>query len=233
MLKRSWYWKGDTQIAASDGIILVVIKFSIGGNLRFLSHAETLKLFQRACARAGIKIRYSQGFNPRPKLSLPLPRSVGVEADDDLLCIKVESPAPWSETKQFKARLSGQLPDGCELLEVRAVEAKTSFQPLAATYILAVRPEHVNKELKNRIKRLLASESLNIQRRINARANTRNVDVRPFLKSIEFDDRNILVECKISLAGSIRVEEILTLLELDVEKLAVPVRRTSVQWQTN
>ena len=58
------------------------------------------------------------------------------------------------------------------------------------------------------------------------------MDVRPFLKSIEFGSNSgIVVECKIGSAGTIRVEEILKLLELDVEKLAMPIRRTSVQWQ--
>ena len=79
----------DTDMAALDDISLLVIKFKIGGNLRFLSHAQTLMVFRRACIRAGIKIQYSQGFNPRPRLSLPLPRPVGVASDDELLCLRV------------------------------------------------------------------------------------------------------------------------------------------------
>jgi len=99
--------------------------------------------------------------------------------------------------------------------------------------VFAVRREYLNAKLNAAIKRLLASESLNLQRRIDAKSSKfKNVDVRPFLKSIEFDNnRGIVVECKISSAGTIRVEEILKLLELDVEKLAMPIRRTSVQWQ--
>lgn len=228
----NWCRKGVTLIAASNEAILVV-KFSIRGNLRFLSHAETVKLFQRACVRAGIRIRYSQGFNPRPRLSLPLPRSVGVESDDDLLCVKVETSAKWSDAKQFRSALSRRLPPGCELLTVKVAEAKTSFQPCAATYILAVHRENFNKELKSRIKRILASDGLNIRRQINARGDTRNVDVRPFLESIEFDSENIVVKCKITSAGSIRVEEILKLLGLGGENLAAPIKRTSVQWQSN
>jgi hypothetical protein len=57
------------------------------------------------------------------------------------------------------------------------------------------------------------------------------VDARDFLKSIKMDDRGIIVECSISTAGSIRVEEILSLLELDESKLALPIRRIDVQWQ--
>ncbi len=53
------------------------------------------------------------------------------------------------------------------------------------------------------------------------------------MESIELDQDGIIVRCKITPAGSIRVEEILRLLKLDVEKLALPVRRTSVQWICN
>jgi hypothetical protein len=81
------------------------------------------------------------------------------------------------------------------------------------------------------IERLLASESLNLQRRVDAKnSKFKNVDVRPFLKSIELDDRAIVVECKISSAGTIRVDEILKLLELDAEMLTAPIRRTNVKW---
>ena len=229
---------------------LVLIKFKVRGNLRFLSHAETVKVFQRACARAGIKIRYSQGFNPRPKLSLPLPRSVGIEVDDDLLYLRVNrdrenvppdlnEPRVTNHESRIKAGLSGQLPQGCELLSVSVAKENASFQPSLAAYVLVVKQEYLDEDLKTTIKRLLASESLNLQRRIDVKnskfktknSELKNVDVRPFLKSIKLDNRNIAVECKISSAGSIRVDEILKLLELDVEKLEAPVRRTNVQWQ--
>jgi hypothetical protein len=76
---------GEPTRAAST----LAVRFRIGGALRFLSHAETSRVFQRACARAGIPVKYSAGFNPHPKLSLPLPRSVGVESDDELLVVRL------------------------------------------------------------------------------------------------------------------------------------------------
>jgi hypothetical protein len=135
--------------------------------------------------------------------------------------------------------INAQVPEGCELLSVNVVRANTSFQPCSAAYVLTVRKEYLNEELKATIKRLLASESINLQRQINKResrvedreSRIKNIDVRGFLKSIELDENSIIVECKISSAGSIRVDEILKLLELDVEKLASPIKRTSVQWQ--
>lgn len=219
----------------SKETILLVIKFKIGGSLRFLSHAETLKLFQRACVRAGIDMQYSQGFNPRPKLSLPLPRTVGVASDDDILCLRASRDLNGQRVTEYESRiragLAGQLPGGCELLSVEVAKENTSYQPTSATYILPLRPEYINGEQKSRIERLLERDSCNLQRRIDAKkARFKNVDVRPFLKSIEMVDSEIVVECKISPEGTIRVDEILELLELDTEDLTGPIKRTNVKW---
>lgn len=197
-----------------------------------------LRVFQRACVRAGIRVRHSEGFNPRPKLSLPLPRPVGVESDDELLCLRVDRDPPPAlsevDERRIKAELAAQLPEVCELLSVSITKAGTSFQPSLATYVLPTRREYLNERLQTTVERLLASESLNVRRRMDAKGSrVKNVDVRGFLKSIELNNRGIIVECRISPAGSIRVDEILGLLELDEGMLSGPIRRTNVQWQDN
>jgi hypothetical protein len=255
----------DTHIATANKTILLVIKFRIRGSLRFLSHAEMLKVFQRACIRAGLQVQHSQGFNPRPKLSLPLPRSVGVETDDDLLCLGVHVPeasyvlchakttsseakrvsepentpnAQYAIRNTIMASLSEQLPAGCELISVCLAGPKMSFQPCSATYVLPIQQEYDDDKLTARIGRLLASDSLCVTRDSGAmsrgtRHSIKNVDVRPFLKSIELHDKDVVVECVITSAGSIRVDEILNLLELDAENLTGPVRRTNIEWKNN
>lgn len=230
-----------------------MIKFRIRGSLRFLSHAEMLKVFQRACIRAGLQLQHSQGFNPRPKLSLPLPRTVGIETDDDLLCLSVhcdegsvpcdpDTPRATDYAARIKVVLAEQLPAGCELISVSLAKPKTSFQPCLATYVLPMKQEYVDDKLKGRIECLLASRTLELPRQSHVRnsihhggrnSKSRNVDVRPFLKSVGLDDKGIAVECIISSAGSIRVDEILNLLELDPEKLTGPVRRTNIEWKNN
>ena len=178
-------------------------------------------------------MRYSLGFNPRPKLSLPLPRSVGVASDDELFCLQVEETPESFDGEKFKAELSGQLPEGCELLSVEAAKSKKTPVAGSVVYVLTVRPEYANEKLKGRIKELLASENLCMQRRTDAKGSIKNIDVRAFLESIELVDGDITVECKITPTGSIRVDEILQLLELDIEKLTASVRRAKIQWQKN
>jgi radical SAM-linked protein len=246
--------KRDCDCAGGAGAesVPVLIKFSVRGSLRFLSHAETLRVFQRGCARAGVKIQYTEGFNPHPKLSLSLPRTVGVESEDDLVQLKVhtkrrtenqsEASTLPLDCDQLKKKLSEQLPQGCQLLTVSLPKDKAPLQPRSATYILPVKKEHINEKLRTAIKRLLESESLSLQRwrdekrtwiRQAHHKKSKIVDVRGFLKSIRVSEEAVIVECKISSAGSIRVDEILRLLELDPEKLAGPIRRTAVEWQSN
>ncbi len=221
------------HIAVSNETMLLVIKFRIGGSLKYLSHADTLRVFQRACIRAGIEIRHTQGFNPHPKMSLPLPRPVGVESEEELLVLQVSH---GQDEVQIKAGLCEQLPEGIELVSVTIDEANKSFQPCSATYILKLQPQYLNGTLKPKIESLLTSKSLFVVRTLHHGTRgkiteSKEVNVRPFLKSIELCGNDIIVKCNISSVGSIRVEEILKLLQLQTDMLAAPVRRTNIQWQ--
>ena len=163
---------------------------------------------------------------------------MGVESDDELLCIRVicapHEPRDADFEMQVRTSLSEELPEGFELLSVSIAKADTSFVPSSATYVLPVRPQCVTAELKARIKQVLASESLYLERKTGPESlKYKTLDVRGFLKSVELEDSCVIVRCDTSPAGSIRIEEILQLLELDVEKLAAPIRRTSVQWNNN
>jgi radical SAM-linked protein len=214
----------------------MLIKFRVRGGLRFLSHAETVKIFQRACVRAGIEVQYSEGYNPRLKLSLPLPRSVGVESDDELLCIKVaKRTGDISELcGLIKSSLGKELPAGIELAGVEAAKGKISFTAASARYILTVREEYAGEELKAKIEKLLASESFIIERHYEPGSSKfKRVDAKEFIKSVTIQGGSVSVECKISSAGAIRIEEILKVLALEAWQLAEPVRRTNVVWQEN
>jgi radical SAM-linked protein len=222
----------------------VVVEFSMSGNARFLSHAETARVFQRACVRAAVELEYSSGFNPRPRLSLPLPRSVGVETEGDLLCLGLSGPAeavgdseqPFFDARQFKLDLAEQLPDGIEVLSVGVEQKNASFQPRLATYIFRLsaprgQGQDMRRRLQSRIQQLLASDRLELQRYKGPKTGARKVDVRAFLDSIVLDGLEIAVRCRVGPGGSVRVDELLKLLELGIDELDGPCRRTEVKWQ--
>ena len=61
------------------------VNYEILGHMAFLSHLEMMRLWQRALLRSSLPVAWSQGFNPRPKLSLGPAKGVGVEGLSEYL----------------------------------------------------------------------------------------------------------------------------------------------------
>jgi len=211
-------------------IITVVVRFRIFGDVRYLSHSETIRVFQRALVRAKTDVAYSRGFNPRARISLPLPRSVGVEADDEIFCIKVNVNGEKFDTEQLLERLSLQMPEGIELLGANALTDKRAFTKGLVIYEYTLGAENDKEAIGLRIKDLLSQESLKINRQSGPKAKVKQVDVRGYLKSVEQAGNKIVVECRFGPDGTIRVDEIFSLLGFDIGRLAGPVKRAKVIW---
>ena len=192
--------------------------------MRYLSHAETMRVFQRACVRAGVRVVYSQGFNPHPRMSLVLPRSVGVESDDEMLCLRLEEDEAGFDAEMLK----NELPEGIEIISAQISRSKNVPSPDSVRYLVTTKEGCVIES--DYIEGLLAKDKIEVNRRIGEDSKVKPTDVRPFLKSISAKKTDIIVDCKVSPAGTVRVDEILSLLQLKVEDLAVPVKRMSVTY---
>jgi radical SAM-linked protein len=219
---------------------LLVVRFEIRGLARFLSHAETLRVFQRACARANLPVKFSQGFNPHPRMSLTLPRPVGVEAEDECLTARLFDEQGWNTdtTAEIQDHLSAQLPQGFDLKRLTLMKANTSIQPESAQYALTltleahrVKGDHV----RARAEAFLARDKEVMERaggeEAGDRRQGRQVDVRPFVRNIRCEGSDIVVDYGVSNAGTIRVEEVLRVLDLALEDLAGPIRRCQPTWR--
>lgn len=212
----------------------LVAKFRIGGNLRFLSHLETMMLWSRALARSGVDVCFSSGFNPHPRLSLPLPRSVGVRSDDELLCAQVFADA-GVRTDNLLEALRREVPEGCTVVSVELYEGKASFHAVGAIYEFALLAP-ASQELVGRVAALTAAaargETITVQRQKEG-GGAVSLDAGPYLVSADVADDRVTVNCRITPGGSLRVDEIMQLLGLEVEDLDGGVLRKSVQWQRN
>jgi radical SAM-linked protein len=91
------------------------IKFSRGDEIKFISHLDIVRLWQRAFNRAGIEIAYSTGFTPHPRISLAAPLPLGVTSEAELMDIViVKGVAP----QFFVSALNQQLPSGLRVDKV-------------------------------------------------------------------------------------------------------------------
>jgi radical SAM-linked protein len=207
--------------------MLAVIRFRVRELVRYLSHAETMRVFQRACVRANIPVAFSKGFNPHQKMSLVLPRSVGIESDDEILCLGIRENAEI-DAESLKTGLKTELPEGIEIVSAEIRRSKDAPVPQSVKYRLRLRGD---RKPAQEIERILTSEMLVIVRTSGESTKTKSIDIRPFIKSIDNKAENIMVECAISPAGTIRVDEILDLLKVGPQDLAEPVKRVKVEWK--
>ena len=90
-----------------------VLKFSKNGYAKYTSHLDLLRFFKRAFRKTGISLRYSQGFNPHPKLSFAQPLSLGYSSSCEYL--EFETQQPYSPQEMYSL-LSHQMPEGMEIL---------------------------------------------------------------------------------------------------------------------
>ena len=90
--------------------------FEKKGNAIWISHLDLMRVFQRSFKRAGLPLTHTQGFNPRPSVSIALPLSVGIESSCELLDFDLDGePIPEEEIKR---RLNEKLVEGGRVLDV-------------------------------------------------------------------------------------------------------------------
>ena len=90
--------------------------FSKKGNAVWISHLDTMRVFQRSFKRSGLLLTHTQGFNPRPSVSIALPLSVGVESQCELLDFQLDH--QQISCDEIMERLNQHLIDGIRVLGV-------------------------------------------------------------------------------------------------------------------
>ena len=96
--------------------------FEKTGSAIWISHLDLMRLFQRAFKRAGLSLKHSQGFNPRPSVSIALPLSVGVESRCELLDFELEGECVPNHV--ILEGLNRSLVEGVRVLDVYDEAAK-------------------------------------------------------------------------------------------------------------
>src|ERR1700712_2528911 len=94
----------------------VEIRFKKGEAVRFISHHDLMRAMMRAVRRAGLPVRLTEGFNPRPRIVFPVALEVGVASLDEVAEIEFNQ---CLDTQEVFRRLSSALPPGLELKTVQ------------------------------------------------------------------------------------------------------------------
>ena len=166
--------------------------FEKKGNAVWISHLDLMRLFQRAFKRAGLPLTHTQGFNPRPSVSIALPLSVGVESGCELLDFDLEGEnIPCSEITQ---RLNRALVPGVRVLQTYEAGRKLKELALLSCEVILEYDAPVPETAESQIAALFQRESLVVEKR--GKNGVTQQDIIPMLRSVglrRVDDRTLVL----------------------------------------
>jgi len=197
--------------------------FHVGGDKRFLSHHDTMRLWERALRRAKLPLRMSEGFNPRPRMSLVEPRSVGIASEAELLEFEL---ADWVSPDVALESLRRQVPCGIEVHSLDLVRPADKARPQAVVYV--ARLQGPCPDLSDRVARLLARTEAPIVR--HRPTGDKALDGRAFIRTIEAGPAEVRMTLATGPSGTVRPDEVLRLLGFSQEEIArAAIQRTEIR----
>ncbi len=155
--------------------------FEKKGNAIWISHLDLMRVFQRSFKRAGLHLTHTQGFNPRPSVSIALPLSVGIESKCELLDFDLDGePVPMDE---IKGRLNRSLVEGVQVLEVYENGQKIKYLSLLDCRLLLEYDDGIPASAAEQIGALFARETLNVTKK--SKTGNTEQNIIPMIRSMQ------------------------------------------------
>ena len=108
--------------------MILRVKFYKKNYLKYISHLDLMRLFQRSFNRAEIPINYSQGFNPHPKFSIANPLALGIESEEEYMDVEMD----YIPTEEFIEKMNIVLPEDVQITKAEYLEKEESIASLIA-----------------------------------------------------------------------------------------------------
>lgn len=165
------------------------------GNLRYISHLDWQKMVYMAVRKAGIKVDFTKGFNPSPKISVSLALPLFVESNGEL--VDMELLDQINEIDLLET-LNSYLPDNSRVLTIVKIDknvpspdktvcwAKYSARPIDSSTINGI-------DLNSRIKNILSQDSILIEKQKH-KGLKKTIDIRPLIYSINLEEKNNFIK---------------------------------------
>lgn len=188
------------------------VTFSKTDHMRYTSHLDVHRTWERTLRRARLPLAYSQGFNKRPKINLAAALPLGFTSDCEMVEFWLDNEITPNEVE---SRLKEAAPPGIEILSIEEIDSKTPKIPNlvdSADYVVLLLDPV--PDLKQRVGEILKAENIVRERR------NKTYDLRPLIEElhlVEMPDGNPGLELRLAArtGATGRPEEILLAMGID------------------
>ncbi len=169
--------------------------FAKTGRAVYISHLDLMRTITRAFLRAECRLKYSEGFNPHPNISIALPLSVGCESVCEIMDFKMLEDMPCEE---IKSRISNQFPEGIEVIDVYEMQRKVKEIKWLRISGVFEYDERDAAQMTEKLNEFYAAESIVITKK--TKRGMGESDIRPAIKEMSFEasGRDVVLSAVIS-----------------------------------
>ena len=171
--------------------------FEKKGNAVWISHLDLMRLFQRAFKRAGLPLTHTQGFNPRPSVSIALPLSVGVESNCELLDFDLDGDK--IANRIVRGKLNDYLLPGIRVIKVYDNGQKIKNLALLDTVVTLEYDQGVPEGAVEKLQVFFAGEEIFVEKKTKTNG-IQDQNIAPMIKSLEVvqaDENTVLLNARV------------------------------------
>ncbi len=207
-----------------------ITRWAIDGRMRFLSHRDLLNFMGRLARRCRFPVHYSHGYNPRPAVSLPVPKPVGVAGVDERLILGLDSPIDGDPCETLNAHS----PEGMAFIDSRTMEGSRTIHPFRLDYRLHLDSgrDGMIQEVLNRLRTLdswpIVRSAVKKRRGRRSTPRTVTVDLKQMVKDISWEPGTVFFSCVPREGKWARPDEILGLIGLKKPHWVSRLVRTNI-----
>jgi len=201
----------------------VRIRFCKQDDLRFIGHRDLMRCMERLFRRAELPLKMSEGFHPKPRMTFPSALAVGIEGIDEIMELEL---AKSHAAEELLGRLSPHVPPGLAIRSVDVLPPGAAKARVRSVCYQVPVPPRCREGLAEKIDRLLAVSSYEIQRPNRATP----LDLRPLLSELTLRDGVLRMRLQVTGQGDARPRDVLRALDLtDLETRGVHLTRSTVE----
>ena len=184
------------------------------GYLKFISHLDWQKLIYTAIRKSGLKINYSQGFNPTHKISIGIALPLFIEGKNEYVDIELREEIAENIIKR---KLNRELPENSQIKEIVKIPKNIEcVEKLVRWAVYRAYPQEISTIEKNNLesiaKEFLLKENIVIEKQ--TKKGLKKIDIRPLVHSLSFDKESNILEFIIS---SFRADEFVKILNPEID----------------
>lgn len=186
----------------------ILCKFTKLGYLKFISHLDLVDLFQRTLFQNKVDVKFSEGFNPHPRMSIAYPLPLGIESNSEYMEIYLNSKI---DLKDFLIKMNERLPQGIKIVEAKYDDDESIYNKVkSVVYAFKLLNTFYNKnkdiDLTKELNKINDMDIVEIERK--RKKGKRRIFVKEnakdYLNRLEIKDDAIYAYIKMSEQGSLK-----------------------------